>query len=39
MDKLKSVLDYVKRYGFWFFTGMIVVVVLGCWWTKTSTNR
>ncbi|MCC6124097.1 MAG: hypothetical protein IT426_03985 [Pirellulales bacterium] len=36
MDKLKSVLNYVKKYGFWFLLGTIVVAVLGCWWLATS---
>ncbi len=36
MDKFKSVIDYVKKFGFWFLLGLTVLVVLGCWWWATS---
>ena len=36
MDKLKSVMVYVKRYGFWFLVGLVSAATLGCWWFATS---
>jgi hypothetical protein len=36
MDKLKIVVDYSKKYGFWILLGLTVLVVLGCWWMATA---
>jgi hypothetical protein len=36
MDKLKLVLDFFKKYLFWFiFTGTIILVLV-CWWMSTT---
>ena len=36
MDKLKSVMDFMKKFGFWLLLGLIVVMVISCWWLATS---
>jgi hypothetical protein len=36
MDKIKLVLDFLKKWHFWFLSGSMVVVVLVCWWFSTN---
>ena len=36
MDKVKLVLDFFKKYLFWFITASTVVVVVVCWWMSTN---
>jgi hypothetical protein len=35
MNKLKFVLDFCKKYLFWFLSASTVIVVLTCWWLAT----
>jgi hypothetical protein len=36
MDKVKIILDFSKKYLFWFIFVSTVVVVLICWWLSTA---
>ena len=36
MDKLKQVLDFFKKYLFWFIFAVTTVLVLVCWWMSTA---
>ncbi|HUT93943.1 MAG TPA: hypothetical protein VMY37_31055, partial [Thermoguttaceae bacterium] len=36
MDQVKFVLAAVKKHHFWVLCGVIVVLVLGAWWSATS---
>ena len=36
MDKLKPIIDPIKKYHFWVLCGVLVLVVLVCWWMSTS---
>jgi hypothetical protein len=36
MDQLKVALQAVKKHHFWILCGVIVLVVLGAWWSSTS---
>jgi hypothetical protein len=35
MNKLKLVLDFFKKYLFWFLSVLTIVMVLTCWWLST----
>jgi hypothetical protein len=36
MDKLKLVLDFLKKYVFWFIFAGTIILVLVCWWMSTA---
>jgi hypothetical protein len=36
MDKIKLVLDFFKKYLFWFIFATTIVLVLVCWWMSTA---
>ncbi|MGD0383880.1 MAG: hypothetical protein ABSA77_10180, partial [Thermoguttaceae bacterium] len=36
MDKLKIILDFFKKYLFWFLFAATVVLVLVFWWMSTA---
>ncbi len=36
MDKLKLVLDFFKKYLFWFIFAGMIILVLVCWWMSTA---
>jgi hypothetical protein len=36
MDKLKLILDFFKKYLFWFIFAGTIIVVLVCWWMSTA---
>jgi hypothetical protein len=36
MDKVKIILDFSKKYLFWFISAATIVVVLICWWMSTA---
>lgn len=36
MDKLKPIIDPIMKYHFWVLCGVLVLVVLVCWWMATS---
>ena len=36
MDKLKPVMDNLKKYGFWILIGLMAVMILCCWWLATN---
>ncbi|MGA2797762.1 MAG: hypothetical protein ABSE63_09300 [Thermoguttaceae bacterium] len=36
MDKLKLILDFFKKYLFWFVFAGTIILVLVCWWMSTA---
>ena len=36
MDKLKLILDFLKKYVFWFIFAGTIILVLVCWWMSTA---
>ena len=36
MDKLKPILDFFKKYLFWFILAVTIILVMVCWWMSTA---